>query len=100
MAKRHRIECITKPNRESRVEHITQIGGTAGGGWTMDTPQAIRRIDNGELAFFVRVSQNEVDVQTVHPSGHRPYIKTEPDQTKVDNLLRLDECPTTYNSIG
>ena len=99
MAKRYRIECIRKPNRESRVEHITDIGGTSGGGWTMDTPQAIRRIDDGELEFFVRVGNNEVDVMTVHPAGHRPYIKTEPDQTKVDNLLRLDECPSSYKPI-
>lgn len=65
----------------------------------MDTPQAIRRIDEGALEFFVRVGTNEVDVVTVHPAGHRPYIRTEPDHTKVDNLLRLDECPAAYKPI-
>ena len=99
MADRFRIECITKPNRESRVEHITKIGGSAGGGWTMDTPQVIRRMDDGELKFFVRVGKNEVDVRTVHPVGHRPYIKTEPDETQVDNLLRLDDCLASHKRI-
>jgi Protein of unknown function (DUF3892) len=99
LAKRYRIECIRKPDRNSRVEHITHIGGSAAGGWTMDTPQAIKRMDEGDLEFFVRVGTNEVDVETVHPQGHRPYIKTLPDQTKVDNLLRLDDCPNTYKPV-
>jgi hypothetical protein len=99
MPTRHRVECIRKPDRQSPVDRITDIGGTASGGWTMDVPQAIKRMDAGELAFFVKVGSYEVDVFVVRPQGRLPFIKTERDQTKVDNLLSLPECPANYARV-
>jgi hypothetical protein len=96
MTTRHRVECINKPDRYSPVEHITHIGGSAGSGWRMYTPQAIRRVQSGDLAFFVRVGDDQIDV-TVSTSAHgNKYLKTISDHTKRDNLLSLPDCPATY----
>jgi Protein of unknown function (DUF3892) len=93
MAGRFQITCITKPNRQSTVEHITQVGGYGSKQWKLDVETVIARIEGGLENFFVRVGQNEADVIVISPTGRRKYIRTEPDLTKVDNLLSLPECP-------
>lgn len=90
MVNRIRITCIKKPHPDSPFEHITDVGGV---GWTLSVPDVIKRIDTGFEQFFVNVGQTEVNVETVHPLGYRPYIKTLPDWTKKDNLLSLPPCP-------
>ena len=96
MAGRFQITCITKPDRQSRVEHITDVGGFGSKPWTLKVEEVIRRIESKNSDhedFFVQVGRNEADVIVISPTGHRKYIRTERDLTKVDNLLSLQECP-------
>ena len=96
MAGRFRITCINKPNRESRVEHITHVGGFGTSQWKLSVEEVIRRIESrgaDHEDFFVLVGNYEADVFVVSPVDRRKHIRTERDSTKVDNLLSLPECP-------
>ena len=96
MAGRFQITCITKPDRNSPVEHITHVGGFGSGPWKLTVEDVIRRIESrgpDHEDFFVKVGNAQADVFVVYPEGRRKYIKTEPDWTKKDNLLSLAECP-------
>jgi hypothetical protein len=96
MARRFQITCITKPNRQSRVEHITNVGGVGTKPWTLRVEEVIRRIESkgsDHEDFFVHVGKDEADIIVMSPAGHRKYIRTEPDLTKADNLLSLPPCP-------
>jgi hypothetical protein len=93
MAGRFQIKCINKPDRQSSVEHITHVGGYGTSPWKLEVETVITRIEAGLEKFFVRVGQYETDVIVMSPVGRRKYIRTEPDLTKVDNLLSLPECP-------
>ena len=97
MAGHFQIKCINKPNRSSPVEHITHVGGFGSSQWKLTVEEVIRRIESigpDHEDFFVHVGLYETNVFVVNPgNGRRKYIKTEPDSTKVDNLLSLPECP-------
>lgn len=96
MAGRFQIKCINKPNRESSVEYITHVGGFGTSQWKLAVEEVIRRIESrgaDHEDFFVKVGNNEANVFVVSPAGRRKHIRTEPDSTKVDNLLSLPECP-------
>jgi len=88
----HRIDCITKPNRQSTHEHITFIGSTTEGkGWSRE--QAIRLIDGDIESFYVKVGNDRSEVGVVRPNdGRSPYLRTYADGKWDDNLLSLDEC--------
>ncbi len=93
MPNRFRILCINKPDRQSPVEHITHVGGYGNSQWKLAVETVIQRIEAGEEAFYVRVGEDEADVQVVSPPNRRKHIKTKPDRTQRDNLLSLPECP-------
>ena len=89
---RFEITCINKPDRQSLVEHITHVGGYGAGQWKLPVEEVIRRIEGRIEGFFVRVGVNEADVFVVSPTGRRKHIRTNPDLTKLDNLLSLPVC--------
>jgi hypothetical protein len=89
---RFQIACVSKPGRQSPVEHITHLGGYGAGEWKLPVEEVIRRIEMRIEGFFVRVGANEVDVFVVSPIGRRKHIRTNPDLTKLDDLLSLPDC--------
>lgn len=92
MAARYEITCINKPDRYSKVEAITHIGGVnSSSRWKLSKEEAIRKIENGEAEFFVKANNRTVEVYVVKNLFGK-YLRTEPDDTKVDNLLSLPEC--------
>lgn len=95
MAGRFRITCIIKPDPESPVEHITHVGGMSG--WKLDVETVMSRIESkgaDHEDFFVHVGNAEADVIVVKASAHRrKHIRTTPDGTPQDNLLKLGKCP-------
>lgn len=97
MAGRFQIKCINKPNRDSPVEHITHVGGYGQKAWKLAVEDVMRRIESkgtDHEDFYVKVGNNESDVIVVQATqSKRKHIRTVPDQTKVDNLLSLPECP-------
>lgn len=91
-----RVECITKPNRESKHEHITHLGGRGGGGWWWTREQVITSIESKTNTFYVLdpISGKRSEVGVVKPKdGHAPYLRTHADGTWNDNLLSLPQCP-------
>jgi Protein of unknown function (DUF3892) len=94
MATRHEIKCINKPDRNSQVDSITHVGGVNSNGtrWKQTTALTIKEIEDKTAEFFVRVNNNTVAVFVVTGKFGK-YLRTEPDHTKMDNLLSLPECP-------
>lgn len=82
------VSCINKTDRQSRYEAIKSIGGSWG---KISQQDAIREIKNNTNSYYVLVAGNEVKVE-VRSNGTHEYLRTETDNTTVDNLLSLKEC--------
>ena len=78
-------------------EHITHIGGAAGGGWRLDKETAIERIDAGKEQYFTvdRPTGKKVYIGVVRPADKAPYLRTHADGKWNDNLLALPACPSS-----
>ena len=91
------ITCITKPDRFSRHEHITQLGGIDGSGqrWYYNREEVIRRIDNRTDRFWVidPLTARRANVEVIREVGKAPYVRTRRDGILTDNLLSLSPCP-------
>jgi hypothetical protein len=96
----YEVTCITKPNRESKHEHITHIGNIAGN-WRLTRESAIQRIENKSAAFFTvdRQSRKKVYVGVIRESGKLPYLRTYADGKWNDNLLAQRECGSSCSVI-
>ncbi|MDQ6891136.1 MAG: DUF3892 domain-containing protein [Acidobacteriota bacterium] len=88
----YRITCVVKPDRFSRHEHITSVGGPAEGGWRATTPQVIQWIESNTYSFYTFEGGVRAEVG-VRETGHgTKYIQTYADGVWGDNLLSLTEC--------
>jgi hypothetical protein len=94
MAKRARIRCISKSDRQNPHERIINVGGvnSDGGRWKQSQQTTIKEIEAGEWEFFVSEGGKTVSVIVATHNGNR-YIKTEADGLHPNNLLSLPECP-------
>jgi YD repeat-containing protein len=86
----YRVDCITKPDRTSRVERIQALGGAWPSPWYDTEDNVIAAIDAGHT-FHVVQNGYRVEVVTAW-KGTTRYLKTEADSVLVDNLLYLPEC--------
>jgi hypothetical protein len=94
MNTRVRILCINKYDRNNPYERILAVGGEYldGSKWRLSLEDAIKKIEEESLSFFVSVDNNEVDViVAISPHGNK-YLKTEADGDEPNNLLNLPEC--------
>ena len=87
------VNCIAKPNRESRHEHITHIGNT-NGGWQLTRESAIARIESQQESYYTvdRQTGRKVYIGVVREAGKNPYLRTHADGKWNDNLLAQQEC--------
>jgi hypothetical protein len=83
------VTCITKPNRESKHEHITHLGNSTGK-WTREA--VISWIERKEHTFHTKVNGKTAYVGVVTPAQGAKYLRTYADDTWNDNLLALPEC--------
>lgn len=93
--KRLQIECIVKPDRDSRDEAISRIGGRItllGGWWYMSLAEAVHAIETGQASFYVRVDDAEVDVRVAVSAAGNKYLRTVRDGRPTNNLLNLRPC--------
>jgi hypothetical protein len=89
------ITCITKPNRDSDHEAITNVGGMRGSGarFYITRQECADDIRFRRETYFVQVGLYKVDVIAYQRVTGGPwFIKTTPDATKKDNLLSLPAC--------
>ena len=70
------VNCITKPNRESRHEHITHIGNSEGG-WQLTREAAIVRIESKQEAYYTidRQTGRKVYIGVVREAGKAPFLR-------------------------
>lgn len=94
MASRHRVQCITKGDRQNPHERIQRIGGVNPNGtrWSVSESDAIAGIEQGNGAYFVQIGAATVDIAIASREG-RKYLKTKSDGKRPDNLLSLAQCP-------
>ena len=87
----HRIVAIRKPDRNSTHEHITHVQYD---NLIHKVEEVISLIERATNSFYVTVGNATSLVTVVRPLGflRRPYIRTTPDWTGKDNLLKLPEC--------
>lgn len=83
------VTCITKPDRNSKHEAITHLGGQ---GWKWTRQQVIASIEDKTNTFYTRVNGKRADVGVVTGSNGK-YLRTYADGVWNDNLLALPECP-------
>jgi Protein of unknown function (DUF3892) len=91
-----RVLCVNKPDRNSRHERITHLGGTdpSGMAWKLTREQVIQRILSKTDSFYTRDDQTgkRADVEVVNETGKALYVRTRQDGSLSDNLLYLPEC--------
>jgi hypothetical protein len=87
------ITCINKQPRNDPHHRVTHVGGwrPTTGRWRMAEDEAIQAIRRGSR-FTATGGGRTVEVEVAHHEG-RPYLRTRPDGTTLDNLLSLPECP-------
>jgi len=83
------VTCITKPDRNSRHEHITHLGNPTGR-WTRES--VIGWIERKEHSFHTSVNGKSAYVGVVTPAQGPKYLRTYADNEWNDNLLALPEC--------
>ncbi|MEP6911859.1 MAG: DUF3892 domain-containing protein [bacterium] len=93
-----RITCVTKDkgNHENPYVAIESLGWIEDG--TLKTGNSTRLemydwVVNKKGKAYVKDSQGNVAylIGAISPRGNK-YVKTVSDETKTDNLLKLDEC--------
>lgn len=87
------VNCITKPDRFSTVEHITHIGNSVQN-WCLKRETAIQRIEAKTEAFYTvdRTTGKKAYIGVVREAGKLPYLRTYADGKWNDNLLAQPEC--------
>ncbi len=83
------VTCITKPDRNSRHEHITHLGNSTGK-WTRES--VIGWIERKEHSFHTNVNGKIAYVGVVTPAQGPKYLRTYADNEWNDNLFALPEC--------
>jgi len=53
---------------------------------------AIKDIENSNHEYYVRVDNKEVTIVVIDDSKRGKYLRTDPDQTKDNNLDYLPDC--------
>lgn len=83
-----RVTCITKPNRLSKHEGITHLGGPS---WRWTRQQVVDSIKAGTNTFYTMTVAGRADIGVVEGPGG-DYVRTYANGQWTDNLLALPEC--------
>ncbi len=96
------VTCINKSHPHAGHEHITEIGGLAGGGWRLSKDTAVYQIDNNIAAFYTvdYTTGKKAYVGVVREVGKVPYLRTHADGKYNDNLLAQTACPIAYKRVA
>jgi hypothetical protein len=91
----YRIDCVNKPDRNSRHEHITHVGGPSPEGterWKDTVPNVVRFIEQKVHRFYTSEVGASAWVEVRVSAAGNKYIQTRADGVWKDNLLALKEC--------
>ncbi|WP_164667692.1 DUF3892 domain-containing protein [Virgibacillus doumboii] len=74
-------------NNATSTEAITHVKLSDG---TVETKaQVVKYIDQGMEYYYTKTTGSKAVVETVHPVGRNPYIRTKANSSTKDNLLSL-----------
>lgn len=87
------VKCVTVGQNPTDCKDIKTIGFPAeGGGTATRTPaQVYDMIEEKGYSVYVEHSGTKTDVQAVK-DGTTKYVRSEPNDTKDDNLLKQSSC--------
>lgn len=74
-------------NLRSGTEKISEV--QLHNGETETVTQVVRYLDLGMKYFYTTSFSSKANVESVHPVGRSPYIRTTGNGTEDDNLLSL-----------
>ncbi|WP_068779650.1 DUF3892 domain-containing protein [Paenibacillus sp. GM2] len=83
----HVVAISMSDNSSTSTEHIEKIKLSDG---TIETrEQAVKYIDSNFEYYCTTSAGSHAVVESVHPTGRAPYIRTKGNSTTKDNLLSL-----------
>ena len=83
---------VTCTKKHSTYERITELGCRANGAnFHFSEEEAIRRIKDGDEFYVNRPDGHVVKVRIAEREG-QPYLTTEPDGERPNNLISLPHC--------
>ena len=91
----YRIDCINKPDRDSRHDRITHAGGPSpdgAGRWKDTVPNIVRFIEGNEHRFYTGEGNGRTWVGVQTSAAGNKYIQTHANGEWNDNLLAQREC--------
>lgn len=90
----YHIDCITKPDRNSRHDRITHAGGPMPDGtrWKDTVPNIVGFIERKVHRFYTQESGSRVWVGVRTSAAGNKYIQTFANEQWNDNLLAQPEC--------
>lgn len=91
----YQIDCIIKPDRDSRHERITHAGGPTperGGRWQDTVPNIVRFIEAKTHRFYTQQGNARTYVGVRTSANGNKYIQTYANEQWNDNLLAQREC--------
>jgi hypothetical protein len=68
-----------------------EILGLGGVGWSHTVEEVIANIGRGD-SYWVNAGKRVQVILQTHPKTKRPYLSTEPDGLRQNNLLFLRDC--------
>lgn len=91
----YQIQCVDKAAHG--CEHITHVGGNAGGGWRLTVEAVIDLLAAGQR-FYTAARGMKAYVEIATSRGRR-YLRTERNGTTTDNLLSLPPIPSDFRWV-
>lgn len=86
------VNCITKPNAFDPHTRIKALGGSQPSNWYKTEDEVIAAIGAGDT-FHTLVNGSWAKLEVVRPiDGRRPFLRTDADNSLLDNLLHLPQC--------
>jgi antitoxin (DNA-binding transcriptional repressor) of toxin-antitoxin stability system len=84
------VTCTTKHSTYERITHVGCVSDT-GLYHRFTEEEVLQRIANGDEFHVTRPEGHTVKIIPAERHNH-PYVKTEPDGERPDNLLSLPHC--------
>ncbi len=81
---------VGSPNHVKHIKELKWMSSNNGLVWYSREAMVIKVDDSPAGTFFTHVDGYKTNLYTVHRNGES-WVQTEPDETKVDNLLYLPE---------
>jgi hypothetical protein len=91
----YRIDCVNKPDRNSRHESITRVGGPkpdGSGRWRDTTANVVSFIESKQHRFYTHEGGFKAWVGVKESATGHKFLQTYADGVWKDNLLALQEC--------